>query len=335
MVRPAMNAAVPPSTVTDLPQALRSGPLRTIAPAATLALLSLSLWLGLGQHWAEAGLSLLLAAASATAAVLAWHRHMDLAGIVSSITNALGCLLAVTLQQQSALPWAFLVLMANFFIVRYEIATPVNLALVIGLLLQPDLLLAPLQPQSLAVIVLIFGLGYRFSRRLQGDRNRLEQLASLDALTGLPNRRAMERTLNLQVAGHRDNRFRHALLVLDIDHFKEVNDRYGHSAGDTALSDLASILRFQLRGEDKVFRFGGEEFVILVEIGNREALACFTERIRKAVYEALRGPGGRITISLGAAMFAGEQHWEDWFARADAALYEAKHKGRNSVIIAG
>ncbi len=335
MVRPAMNAAVPSSNVTDLPQALRSGPLRTIAPAATLALLALSLWLGLGQHWAEAGLSLLLAAASATAAMLAWHRHMDLAGTVSSITNALGCLLAVTLHEQSALPWAFLALMANFFIVRYEIATPVNLALVIGLLLQPDLLLAPLQPQSLAVIVLIFGLGYRFSRRLQGDRNRLEQLASLDALTGVPNRRAMERALNLQVAGHRDNRFRHALLVLDIDHFKEVNDRYGHSAGDTALSDLASILRFQLRGEDKVFRFGGEEFVILVEIGNREALACFTERIRKAVYEALRGPGGRITISLGAAMYAGEAHWEDWFTRADAALYEAKHQGRNNVIIAG
>ena len=74
--------------------------------------------------------------------------------------------------------------------------------------------------------------------------------------------------------------------------------------------------------------------MILVDTGSREALARFSERLRKTVYQSLRGPGGRITISAGAAMYAGEQRWQDWFARADAALYAAKVQGRNNVVVA-
>ncbi|MGE8227601.1 MAG: GGDEF domain-containing protein, partial [Stenotrophomonas sp.] len=246
-----------------------------------------------------------------------------------------GCLLSARQLGNDALPWSYLALMSNFFIVRNQIATPLNLMLVAGLLLMPDLLLghAP-QLQALIVIVLVFGFGYHFSHRLQGDRTRLEMLASLDALTGVPNRRALEKSLQAHINGVRHERFRQGLIVIDIDNFKAVNDHYGHAAGDTALSDIAAILRFELRENDQVFRFGGEEFVILADTGSHEALASFTERLRKAVYESLRGPGGRITISVGAALYAGEQRWQDWFARADIALYEAKGKGRNSVVVA-
>ncbi|WP_243693984.1 GGDEF domain-containing protein [Stenotrophomonas sp. ATCM1_4] len=335
-VAAAMHTPGPPvQHVPDLPQALRSVPLRTIAPTSALVLVFFSAWLAADRRLPELAISLLLTAVAVAATVLAQRRRLDIAGVLAALANAGGCLLAAWVLQHSALAWTFLVLISNFFIVRYEVAAPVNLALVVGLLLQPGLLLAPIQPQALAVIVLTFGFGHRFSRRLQGDRSRLEQLASLDALTGVPNRRALERTLSQQIIGQRESRFRHALVVLDIDHFKDVNDRHGHAAGDAALSDLAAILRFELRDRDQVFRFGGEEFVILAETGTCEALERFTERIRKAVYEALRGPGGRITISLGGAMYAGEQRWQDWFARADAALYEAKRKGRNSAVIAG
>ena len=334
-VAAAMHTPGPPvQHVPDLPQALRSVPLRTIAPTSALVLVFFSVWLAADRRLPELAISLLLTAVAVAATVLAQRRRLDIAGVLAALANAGGCLLAAWVLQHSALAWTFLVLISNFFIVRYEVAAPVNLALVVGLLLQPGLLLAPIQPQALAVIVLTFGFGHRFSRRLQGDRSRLEQLASLDALTGVPNRRALERTLSQQIIGQRESRFRHALVVLDIDHFKDVNDRHGHAAGDAALSDLAAILRFELRDRDQVFRFGGEEFVILAETGTREALECFTERIRKAVYEALRGPDGRITISLGGAMYAGEQRWQDWFARADAALYAAKGLGRNSAVVA-
>lgn len=312
-------------------------PLRTIAPVTSLLLLFFSAWLVSSHQWGWA-LGSAAAAAPAFIACLLIYKpspRMEAAGLLLCIAHIAGCLLAAWLSGTKALPWSYLALMANFFLVRQSIATLANTLLFVGLLAMPQLLRGPPPDlQALAVIILIFGFGYRFSRRLQGDHNRLAQLASLDALTGIPNRRALERTLQQQINGARESRFRQALVVLDIDHFKEVNDRHGHAAGDAALSDLAGILRAELRDNDKVFRFGGEEFVILAETGSREALAGFCERIRNAVFQALNGPGGRITISLGGAMYGGEQHWQDWFSRADAALYRAKGEGRNSFAIA-
>ncbi|WP_303749903.1 GGDEF domain-containing protein [Stenotrophomonas pigmentata] len=316
---------------------MRSVPLRTIAPVTTLALLFFAIWLWFdGQRFAAIA-SLLLSALALLASVWIHQRkpRLELGGALLCLVTVGGCLLSARQLGNDALPWSYLALMSNFFIVRNQIATPLNLMLVAGLLLMPDLLLghAP-QLQALIVIVLVFGFGYHFSHRLQGDRTRLEMLASLDALTGVPNRRALEKSLQAHINGVRHERFRQGLIVIDIDNFKAVNDHYGHAAGDTALSDIAAILRFELRENDQVFRFGGEEFVILADTGSHEALASFTERLRKAVYESLRGPGGRITISVGAALYAGEQRWQDWFARADIALYEAKGKGRNSVVVA-
>lgn len=321
----------------SLPQALRSVPLRTIAPVTTLALLFFAIWLWFDGQRLVAAVSCLLSALALLASVWIHQRkpRLETGGVLLCLGTVGGSLLSAWQLGSDALPWTYLTLMSNFFIVRNQIATPLNLLLVAGLLLMPNVLLGhPAHLQALTVIVLVFGFGYHFSRRLQGDRTRLEMLASLDALTGVPNRRALEKSLQAHIDGIRDERYRQGLVVIDIDNFKEVNDHYGHGAGDTALSDLAAILRFELRANDQVFRFGGEEFVILADTGSQEALFRFTERLRKAVYESLRGPGGRITISAGAAMYAGERRWQDWFARADAALYKAKGKGRNSVVVA-
>ena len=332
-MRPAAGPPTPPS----LPRELHSAPLRTIAPVATLALIVFAAWLA----WQRLPLQSLAAlACAAPAAVATWlaHRratHLSSAGLLLCLVNVAGCLLAAGEMGHRALPWSLLALMANFFLVHNRIATPANLLLVAGLLAIPGVLRAPaLDIQALVVMGLIMAFGFHFSRRLQGDRTRLELLASLDELTGLPNRRALEKTLMQQIGSARNGRFRSALVILDIDHFKDVNDHYGHTAGDNALVELAAILRLELREQDRVFRFGGEEFVILAEAGNRDALASFTERVRESVQQSLHGPGGGITISLGAAMYAGEQYWQDWFSRADAALYLAKGNGRNSVVIA-
>lgn len=325
------------SSSLSLPHELRSVPLRTIAPVTSLVLLFFALWLVFDGHlrWALASAVLALSAIIATVLAHARHPRRGTAGLLLCIAHVGGCLLAAWLLGAWALPWSYLALMANFFLARQTIATSANLVLATGLIALPDLLRGPpLHLHALVVMLLIFGFGHHFSRRLQGDRIRLEQLASLDALTGVSNRRALEKALQQQINDARENRFRQALVVLDIDHFKEVNDHHGHAAGDAALSDLAAILRFELRGHDSVFRFGGEEFVILADIGTHEALARFSERIRTAVFQSLQGPGGPITISLGAAMYAGEQHWQDWFSRADAALYRAKSGGRNSCVIA-
>ena len=332
-----MNPAPGPRVTSSLPRELRGVVLRTTAPVTALALLVMAL----SQGWQQQPLHTLAALACAIpAGVAVWlvqrrPSQLPAAGLLLCLTNVGGCLLAADLLGPRALPWSFLALMANFFLVGSRLGLPANLLLVAGLLLMPQVLRRPdWNLQALAVIVLILGFGLRFSRRLQGDRTRLEKLASLDELTGLPNRRALEKALGRRIADARHERFRHGLLILDIDHFKEVNDRYGHTAGDNALAALAGILRREMRGHDQVFRFGGEEFVVLADAGNHDALASLAERVRAAVQQSLQGPGGGITISLGAAMYAGEQDWQDWFSRADAALYMAKGNGRNSVVMA-
>jgi diguanylate cyclase (GGDEF)-like protein len=184
-----------------------------------------------------------------------------------------------------------------------------------------------------AALVTLFA--YLFALRVSSDHQVLEDLASLDVLTGLPNRRMMERALGEAVAQQRIGKRNHGLLIADIDHFKEVNDTHGHAAGDAAIADLAAILKFEMRRHDKVFRFGGEEFVMLLQVDNHEDLRAAGERLRQAVRSALRGPGGRITISLGGAMAGDEERWQEWFSLADEALYRAKNNGRDSSVIAG
>ncbi|QNH24414.1 GGDEF domain-containing protein [Xanthomonas theicola] len=144
----------------------------------------------------------------------------------------------------------------------------------------------------------------------------------------------LERSLSQRVADLRRKTRRHGLIVLDIDHFKEANDFYGHAAGDRTLTELAARLRFEVRAPDEVFRFGGEEFVVVARLQSRSELAAFSKRLHQAAREALRGPNGNITVSLGAAMLCDEQHWQDWFSRADTALYQAKNGGRDNDVVA-
>lgn len=258
------------------------------------------------------------------------------AGTVLCVLNSLATLASCAMAGHTALAWTFLVLLTNFFIAHRGLAAFANAAILIGVQLLPGFFHDGLHAVSVLVSAsLITGFSYIFAMRTQGDRARLEKLAALDALTNLPNRRSMERALALAVEEFQQNQHRYGLVVLDVDHFKGINDQYGHAAGDAAIADLAAILRFEMRRGDQVFRFGGEEFVALLELQTREDLEATTERLRKAVRGALRGPGGRITISLGAALLREqEKTWHDWFSRADTALYRAKSNGRDNYVIA-
>jgi len=168
-------------------------------------------------------------------------------------------------------------------------------------------------------------------RRFDETRHQLEQIAQHDALTGMLNRHA---ATNLLTKEDRAERGRYLALV-DIDHFKQINDTYGHSAGDQVLRDVAHTLRATLREDDWAARWGGAEF-LLVLAADEHGAATALERVRTAI-AALHAPGGiealRVTVSIGAT------RWEDGPAsealgRADAALYAAKNSGRNGIRFA-
>ena len=256
------------------------------------------------------------------------------AGIALCVIDSLFCILVSWAIGPVAVYWHYLVLVTNFFIVNPKLALISNVLLVVSMLS----ILGPQQPvvtnwAIAASATLLTCFTYFFALRNSVDRDMLEEIASVDALTGLPNRRAMERFLTEALERHRSDQTSYGLIILDIDHFKQVNDSYGHAAGDAVLADLSAILKFQMRKRDHVFRFGGEEFVVLVQVDTPDDLLQATERIRLGIRGALRGPGGRITVSAGAALLGQEENWQEWFSLADSALYRAKNRGRDQSML--
>ena len=169
------------------------------------------------------------------------------------------------------------------------------------------------------------------------ENARLEALAHTDALTQVLNRRALVQRLAAELDRARRYDGVIALLMIDLDHFKRINDTYGHLVGDDVLREFAGVLTSAVRSVDMVARYGGEEFVVVLPETGEEGATAFAERIRERI-EAHSFRGGerltlRLTASIGVATFPSSrvESVEDIFARADAALYRAKAEGRNRV----
>ncbi len=163
------------------------------------------------------------------------------------------------------------------------------------------------------------------------------EAAKRDALTGLYTRRYITERLPGLISSHRRNRVPLSIALLDLDHFKKVNDTYGHVQGDGVLFAVAEAVRSCIRGADIAVRYGGEEFAVVLPGASTEVAARVGERIRKAIAD-LRFPETRPpiepTVSIGVATLVFEEEVEDWFERADQALYAAKAAGRDCVQIA-
>ncbi len=181
---------------------------------------------------------------------------------------------------------------------------------------------------SLAYIAFIFSFA-----TIRQQYYRMHHLAHADSLTGLPNRRAGEELINYEI--ERVERYKHdfSVVVFDLDHFKRVNDNHGHDVGDGVLRELAKRVEGYLRKADRLIRWGGEEFVILLPETSPEEACHITERIRKAVNaEPFKGPGW-LSASFGIASYQPDDTLTLMIKRADQSLYGAKQNGRNCVVI--
>lgn len=169
------------------------------------------------------------------------------------------------------------------------------------------------------------------ANELEGKNRLLEEAASVDVLTGLRNRYSF----NGRVAEEIERAKRYgtplSLIIMDMDHFKRINDTYGHDAGDDVIRKLASTLRQMVRKVDLLARWGGEEFVLLMpEVDLTDALRV-AEKLRFGAESLTHINGEKVTISLGVSEWQSVDTQESWFSRTDKALYHAKRKGRNRV----
>jgi len=161
--------------------------------------------------------------------------------------------------------------------------------------------------------------------------DQMEQAAGTDRLTGAWNRRRFQDAVArlLALSSRRSDDI--CLLLFDLDRFKQVNDTFGHAAGDLMLKSVARVAQEQLRASDALVRWGGEEFLILSPATTLAGATTLAEKIRQAIEITSVPQAGGVTVSLGVAQHLNGETVEDWIARTDAALYRAKKQGRNRV----
>ena len=184
-----------------------------------------------------------------------------------------------------------------------------------------------------ALVVLTLGFLLLCNERLNRDALRL---ATRDALTGAHNRRAIEESARADLARCRRSGLPLAVLLVDLDHFKAINDTYGHATGDAALRVFVATATAHLRARDMLGRYGGEEFLVVLPATTREDALTTAERLRTAVAGAMLEAGEhrlRVTASIGVAEATGDDDIDAVLARADTALYQAKAQGRNRTAI--
>lgn len=175
------------------------------------------------------------------------------------------------------------------------------------------------------------------ARVLEAARSAAERVANTDMLTGLPNRRHTLASLDQALRNAAQDSAPLAVAIFDIDHFKQINDLHGHATGDQVIRRVGQRAKSSLRDDDMVGRFGGEEFVCILQGRSALSAELVAERVRKAVQADTDGaaaglPG--VTVSIGLAIYAGEASAEDLLQRADKALYMAKRDGRNRLRMA-
>lgn len=255
--------------------------------------------------------------------------HYELALIAMSLTDfdpLRVCSQIRTLEHTRTLP---IILMSD------EVDKPkVMRALDLGV---NDYISRPVERNELAARVRTQIRRHRYAQELRQSVNNTMALAVTDDMTGLYNRRYLDRHLSVMLEKAQSQDRDMALMILDIDHFKAVNDTYGHDAGDAALKEFAARLKRNIRGVDLACRFGGEEFVVLMPDTDHQQAEAVAERVRNAIAERSFDVGaGRplsLTVSAGVALNETEGDTpETLIKRADLALYRAKREGRNRVV---
>lgn len=159
---------------------------------------------------------------------------------------------------------------------------------------------------------------------------KMEKAANIDGLLGIGNRRMLQRKLNTMATDY--SAF--SLLLIDVDHFKAINDTHGHLVGDDILRELTQCIENSLRPDDTIGRWGGEEFLVIANGTELAVAEVLAQRVREGVAQHDFATVGRVTVSIGVAQFHPDRSISHMFSSADKALYEAKHAGRNKVVVA-
>lgn len=307
---------------------------------ATVALLPFTIYHVIAGHWYLASiigaLNLLLALASVGVLVCRnLPRRVHRIGYACALMANTVTLLSIQAQGGDTVYWMFPVIFANFYLLPTRAATLLSaLFAVLGVLAVAPAVTETHLSRLIVTAALSIFFGIVFSYAISSQRRQLEYLASHDALTSAGNRLAMDRDLADAVERRRRYHERCSVIVFDIDGFKEINDAVGHLRADAIIAELARLFTDRIRAVDRLYRFGGEEFIMLLPHAGERAAWQLAEALRMDVEEHGFAGGTRITVSGGVAELARGEKAGDWLERADSAMFRAKRAGRNRVNLA-
>ena len=304
---------------------------------AAIAIGGFAIFRAIDGNWLMAIVDSLLVLASVGILIFSWcTRRTRGAGIILVFLTGCGVLAVVYLAGLVGLFWAFVDVIASFFLSPPIFAIPKVIIVVGGsLILGADAGLGTLPLISFATTIFVVSLfAYSFAIRSKAQADKMEELATRDSLTGAGNRRMLEEELEIAIARFERDSINTGLLMLDLDYFKQINDKYGHAEGDEVLRHFASLVETHSRRGDRFFRFGGEEFVLLLQDVDLQGLETAARHILQVIRDYLTFSGGEVTCSIGGALIRENDNWERWLQRADQALYSAKNGGRDTIVLA-
>jgi len=257
------------------------------------------------------------------------------AGQIFAIVTVIACIASTAMFGRTGILWGYLVLWINFLLTGRRFALVANLILMTVLIIETSLFQSVLEGVTYIVTaLLVTTFGYIFAERLARYQTQLEMLALQDPLTFAGNRRMMRRDLTAAISTHRRSGQAYALMLLDLDHFKALNDGHGHEIGDKALREFSDLVREQIRGEDGFYRFGGEEFVLLLPDHGAEHARQAAESLHDRISGKLAYDEYVLRFSAGVAVLGEDEDWPSWLTRADKAMYQAKYAGRDRIVLA-
>lgn len=229
--------------------------------------------------------------------------------------------------------WCYPSILACYCMLGWRRALAANvLILAVALPMIASTLEPALAARFAATLVAVSLFASILVREIDAQQRRLRYQIEHDPMTGLLNRTSLKRRLQAAIDTRAATGARAALLSLDLDHFKTINDRFGHETGDRVLCECARLLRERVRGDDDVFRMGGEEFLVVLRDINATAARAKAEELRAAIAGASLLQHQPVTASVGVSMLRREDTRADWTRRSDERLYTAKRAGRNRVV---
>jgi len=283
---------------------------------------------------------LIIVLAAGSSAVRAWKTgDTRVSGLIISIVSSFGFIIVTFSMGIEGVFWIYPLIMFVFYLspplpALIQVSTVTAALVVWEFFLPHTIFYTQVQLISfLTTAATATSFSYLFAGRNQRQRSQLLHWATKDPLTGLDNRRGLEKQIQCALSTKTDNTTDYGLLVMDLDSFKYINDTMGHSEGDRVLRELAHLISTSIRLSDHAFRYGGDEFVILLSNINSRGLEEVCRNVLQKIRSTLRCGANPVTVSIGAALLGSAKDAESWFLRADQCLYKAKEDGRNRFYI--